>query len=388
MPTSVERCHVCGNPALEEEAGYPALVRVTSDCQPWPAGGRVAVCHACGTVQNVLDQAWHEDMQQIYAAYAVYHQSGGTEQAVFEQGSGRASPRSASVLGWLGAAGVLASSGRLLDIGCANGPLLREFGRRAPGWTLAGTEFNDKYRAAVERLPGVTAFYTCPVDEISGTFTLITLMHVLEHIPDPVRFLTQVRGRLDDSGHLVVEVPDARQNPFDLLIADHCSHFTAGTLTDCVRRAGYEVVARATDCVPKEISLLARKAGASRNASTTTGLDRAPLDLGRRVAWLQGVAAAGRGLARAGNLGLFGTSIAATWLANELGDGVRFFVDEDPARVGNRHLGRAIYHPDGAPPGSDVFLALPPELAGAVHTRLARSGVLFRCHQPPRLEAA
>jgi SAM-dependent methyltransferase len=268
MSTSVGwRCHLCGSPALEEASGFRELRRVTSDCQPWPAGGGMGVCRSCATVQNILDQGWREDVEKIYEGYAIYHQSGGAEQAVFDSTSGRPAPRSARVLDWLAAHGAQPPLGRLLDIGCGNGPLLREFGWRAPGWTLAGTEFNGKYRAEVERLPGVTALYTCPVEEVPGMFTLITLMHVLEHIPEPVRFLRAVRDKLDAGGFLAVEVPDARQNPFDLLIADHCTHFTAATLAALLRRAGYEVAALATDWVPKEISLLARKAGAAEPGS-------------------------------------------------------------------------------------------------------------------------
>ena len=57
-------------------------------------------------------------------------------------------------------------------------------------------------------------------------------------------------------------------------------------------------------------------------------------DVHRRISeyvqWLRDVAALGRRLADdARLLGIFGTSIAATWLAAQLQDRVAFFVDED-----------------------------------------------------------
>lgn len=70
-------------------------------------------------------------------------------------------------------------------------------------------------------------------------------------------------------------------------------------------------------------------------------------------------------------MGLFGTSIAGTWLATEAEDAVAFFVDEDMSRRGRPHLGKPVYAPTEAPSGSQVFLGLPPELAAAIRKRLA-----------------
>jgi hypothetical protein len=94
---------------------------------------------------------------------------------------------------------------------------------------------------------------------------------------------------------------------------------------------------------------------------------------------------AARELSRRGPFGLFGTSIAGTWLCDELGDGVSFFVDEDPHRAGKRHMGRPIHDPARAPGEADVFLALPPGLAEVVASRLERTGAPFRCHRPAPL---
>ena len=37
-----ERCSICGDGLLVELAAFRQLRRVTSDCRPWPAGGRLA----------------------------------------------------------------------------------------------------------------------------------------------------------------------------------------------------------------------------------------------------------------------------------------------------------------------------------------------------------
>jgi hypothetical protein len=99
------------------------------------------------------------------------------------------------------------------------------------------------------------------------------------------------------------------------------------------------------------------------------------------LGWLAATAAAARQLAARGDIGLLGTSIAAGWLFAELDGAVRFFVDEDPGRVGKTYLDRPVQHPSQVPEGSAVFIPQPPALAEAISRRLARPGVVY--HLPP-----
>ena len=73
-------------------------------------------------------------------------------------------------------------------------------------------------------------------------------------------------------------------------------------------------------------------------------------------------------------IGLFGTSIAGTWLFAELEGAVGFFVDEDPHRVGKRWQSRPVYHPRQIPSGSCVLIPLPFNLAEGISRRIARPG--------------
>jgi hypothetical protein len=70
-------CPSCGSNEVTDVPGYGELMRVTSDAKPWPAGGRIAVCRACGLVQKPITPEWLAEVAQIYAAYTIYFQSGG-----------------------------------------------------------------------------------------------------------------------------------------------------------------------------------------------------------------------------------------------------------------------------------------------------------------------
>ena len=82
-------------------------------------------------------------------------------------------------------------------------------------------------------------------------FDLATLVHVLEHVQDPVALLRQVRGRLGASGRLYVDVPDVAEHSslMDLHLA-HCNHFSAHTLGLALGLAGYRVIEAASHRPP------------------------------------------------------------------------------------------------------------------------------------------
>ncbi len=375
-----ETCHACGQPTLNEIPGFSRLRRATSDCRPWPAGGRLCICDSCGCVQKPADAAFVRDVAAIYAGYAIYHQSGGAEQAVFNA-SGQAVSRSSRLVEALRSHVSLPAKGRLLDVGCGNGATLRAFSQAEPGWSLAGTELDDRHRRQIESISRVESLYTCALRDVPGSFDVVTMVHVLEHIPRPAAFLAEARSKLSGNGLLVVEVPDYTRNPFELLIADHCTHFSAATTALLLQRALYAAVNVAEDWVPKELTLVARAAATPPPPPPAVSPSSARKCVEEDLGWLSRLIESARRLAQRGDFGLFGTSIAATWLFAELEGSVRFFVDEDPNRVGNTCLGRPIYHPSQVPAGSQVLLALPSQVAIAIRPRIAREEVVY--HLPP-----
>ena len=257
-------CRICGNADLHEFAAYRDLPRVTSDCKAFPAGGRLTACRACGAVQKPTDAAWQAEADRIYENYQPYFQSGGVEQAVFDAAAGRPRRRSTVILEKLAAAQGLGETGRVIDVGCGNGVLLKAFAEVRPAWQLNGHELSDLHKAELEAIPGFDSFYTGTLDDLPGGFDVITMMHALEHFPDPLAALTALRGRLSPQGALFVEVPNAADTPFDLLIADHVSHFTRHHLAAVAARAGLSVATVADDWVTKELSLVATPSGNRR----------------------------------------------------------------------------------------------------------------------------
>jgi hypothetical protein len=89
-----------------------------------------------------------------------------------------------------------------------------------------------------------------------------------------------------------------------------------------------------------------------------------------RIEWLNSNIVDSANLSKLGVFGIFGTSIAASWLFSELQGKVAFFVDEDPNRIGKIHLGFPIYHPKDIPENSFVFIPFCSEQANRIKKRL------------------
>jgi len=373
-------CGVCdGNGSLRPLPAYRALPRVTSDCKPWPVGGELSVCLACGTIQKPPTSDWLDECRRIYANYEIYHLSQGAEQVIFIP-DGTAVPRSRVLVDHVLGRCALPETGRFLDIGCGNGAALASFGRKLPGWKLCGHELSDGALPRLLGIPGFEALHNGPLDRIPGHFDLITAIHSLEHMPAPGTMLAEALDRLTEDGTLFLQVPDIETSPFDLLVADHRTHFSRATLRQLATRHGVAVDAIENRVLPKEISLLGRRGGAVGviAADPAEGVALAE----RALSWLGNVLAAAAAAAAAAvrqgvPFGIFGSSVSGIWLYGALQEQTAFFVDEDVSRVGGHFDGTPILAPGDAPAGAVVFVPLIDSIAARVVHRLLGLPVRF-----------
>lgn len=375
-PNQALKCHLCGSAQLRLVASYEKMSRVTSDCKPWPAGGLLGVCEICHLVQTVVTSRWHDEAARIYADYTIYHQSGGVEQSVFAKDNGEGRRRSEVIFASLTKHRLLPDTGSLLDLGCGNGAFLRAAGDVLQGWRLFGAEWDDKYLYAVQAIPGFECLHTGDWSNIPGKYDVISMVHVLEHIASPQPVLELIRSKLSENGLLLIEVPDCLVNPYMLLIADHCSHFSVNTLRALVEAAGFEVVVATNAWVQKEITVVARAVDKNVQQQVLLPDDDADAIM-NGPSYLDHVLKLANEASNAESFGIFGTSIAATWLASHLGEKVKFFVDEDPNRAAGVHMGKPILVNQQIPASSTVFVALPQPLAEQVVARNRRLGVTY-----------
>lgn len=360
-------CVVCGTSALKAVEGYSALQRVTSDCKPWPAGGSLLRCLKCAAVQKRLDGEWLQEIDSIYSSYTLFALAGGAEQLIFS-GQGQPLPRSELLARYLKRSVDLPRSGKLLDVGCGTGAALRTLAHELPGWEFYGSELSDRSLPQLRQIPGFVELFTSTLDAIEHSFDVVTIIHALEHFVDPLQMMEQVRKLLKPNGVLLIQVPDLETSPFDLLITDHRTHFTKRTLAALLGRAGLAIESIDNSVLPKEISTIARR---GELAAVDIDLAYEMSLVMNAVEWLHRVRERAQMLTRGtGSVGIFGTSISGIWCFSEIRDGVSFFVDEDPSKIGASYEGRRIVSPRDIPERCTVYVPLVPAIAAGVVSRL------------------
>jgi SAM-dependent methyltransferase len=137
------------------------------------------------------------------------------------------------------------SNASILDVGAGTGDFVST--AQKGGWQAFGVEPNEKARARA-RNKGVELSES--LEEVTGSYKVITLWHVLEHLPDLEREIDRMVSRLEPEGKLILALPnfrswDARHYgeywaAYDL--PRHLWHFSRTSIAELFGRRGFEIL--------------------------------------------------------------------------------------------------------------------------------------------------
>lgn len=136
--------------------------------------------------------------------------------------------------------------GDMLDFGFGAGQLVMRL--RDMGWNVAGVEFDHKVLTMAREKLGMdvrSSILSFP----ENRFDVITLSHVIEHVPDPKATLRECTSRLRPGGRIVLATPNTKslgheyfqENWRPLEPPRHLFLFSPQSLAQCAERAGLEV---------------------------------------------------------------------------------------------------------------------------------------------------
>lgn len=144
---------------------------------------------------------------------------------------------------------VLAGGGRVLDIGFGDATFLQCAANM--GWTAIGID-TDPAVVAAARSKGleVSTASLQDLQELEGSFDVITAAHVLEHVHEPREFVRRCLRLLKPGGRLWVETPNVDSHGHDRFGVDwrgleaprHLVLFSRSSLCKLLLDAGFERV--------------------------------------------------------------------------------------------------------------------------------------------------
>lgn len=194
MKATVTPCPLCS--ATDHELVYDLSTARSADDVP----GHVVRCHACGMWFKILNQPQaiptayvgeygHDELAQTYLL-------GDAARTLFRQALAQVQARAPG------------RRLRLLDIGAGQGVLLEEATRL--GFDAEGIDHcEENVRDALAKDLRVKLAAAEQLD-YEAAFDVVTMMDIIEHLPDPMRVLRLAHRALKGGGEVVVYTPNHR----------------------------------------------------------------------------------------------------------------------------------------------------------------------------------
>ncbi len=138
-------------------------------------------------------------------------------------------------------------SGRLLDVGAGSGILVEE--AQKAGFKPEGVEPSSALQARAVSMGLPVHGGVLPHKATPGSYDVVTVVDVIEHVDDPVGLMRNVADTMSDDGICLVVTPDVKSIAARLMgmkwwhfrIA-HIGYFDQRTLNRCLAEAGLEVI--------------------------------------------------------------------------------------------------------------------------------------------------
>jgi 2-polyprenyl-3-methyl-5-hydroxy-6-metoxy-1,4-benzoquinol methylase len=203
-------------------------------------------CENCGLIFQSLEESQAADPEFYSKTYRKIYQAfeEPTEKDLWVQ------KKRAEHLAGIVQSQIAGAPKRVLDIGASAGILLGKM-QETFLCDVTGVEPGDAYREFAQET-GIEMFESLDALMRSNApkFDLISMSHVLEHLPNPVNELSRMKTTLlNEDGYFLLEVPNFfAHDSYELA---HLSCFTHHTLDQILGQAGFDVVFLKKHGVPR-----------------------------------------------------------------------------------------------------------------------------------------
>lgn len=142
--------------------------------------------------------------------------------------------------------------GKILDVGCGTGDFLEVC--QNDEWEVTGIEPSSKATAFAEKKVAPKGRLYNDIhalkDEENNSFDVITMWHVLEHIPNLMEYIDSLKKLLKEDGYLIIAVPNYQSYDANYYhefwaaydVPRHLWHFSQKSIHDLFAAKNFKVV--------------------------------------------------------------------------------------------------------------------------------------------------
>jgi len=228
----------------------------------------------------------------------------------------------------------------VLDIGCFKGDLLRDLLGLYKSADLNGFDINEELRAFFPKKDGVN-FLSGDLSDINQQFDIIILSASIMYIKDIAHLMKQIKRLLTLDGVVFINAVDISQNPFAILLGDQFYHYTPTIIKNILSFHGFNFCIFKSDLFPKEFLGFA-----VNNPDESLH----PMERDDTVSWCvkminDKALTISTLVEKHPNVGVLGTTSAAAFVDSVVQPNVKFFIDENPKRIGLKFHGKNVLDP-------------------------------------------
>ena len=231
MNNEISRCPVCGCEIFHPlpDPSYKQSITTASVIINKPLGK--VQCHRCGLVIRKFDKFLAET--DFYETAYAYYNKPGAEQ--------NQKVRYESLAKWM-SDGLDFTPVNILDVGCGRGWTIREMKNIYKDSKISGIEPTTK-EVEIANSNGINVIGGKIEDiDISEKFDFIYSNNVMQHVNDPLAFLTAQKRILKDGGEIFLSLPNGNYPDIELLMGDQNYSYNDCNLNLICDKAGFEIV--------------------------------------------------------------------------------------------------------------------------------------------------
>lgn len=347
-------CYVCAYPQCEVLYQSQGDRSLTSLCQIHPGATSVYVCPRCGHCQSDV----MNDVEAYYDTEYDILVDSEEEDQIYEVVAGKPIYRTEHQVLTLRRKLPLDGPVALLDYGCAKSSTIRTLAAQSPEVTPHLFDVSSRYIPFWEKFAKPDHWaVNSPKPGWDSHFDIVTSFFSLEHIPTPARTMQEIARLLKPNGRFYAIVPNVATNVADLIVVDHCNHFTTSSLARLISDAGLELVEIDAQAHRGAFVVVATKpASKARSNEIDSGeVERVRAELSDIAAFWHGAANRIRAYeaSMTGTAAIYGAGFYGAFIAASLAEPSRIscHVDQNPYLQGGSFDGKPIVAPAELPAG-------------------------------------